>query len=234
MYTSFIKTTLIICFLSIFSTSYVLAMDEEDRPTSIKTHKTESPNKQDSLAQEEKKCCPHWGLTRWLYGIKEYMIDRCLLGGKDFNAQDSERAYVLRRQISSEHYEIIHSSDCRCCVCADGSYDPTPGYNKIFTYTLCCPIITMMHMVCLPFQCCYCERDQTLISYTPGPSTVTSNTKENVVERKRAEEERVKNMSPEEREAYYKMQSLHHQTVQSINSVNYQNYNYWNNIYPNN
>jgi hypothetical protein len=193
---SFIKATLTICFLSVFYISYAIAMDDEDKNELHVTHKIE-PQKAHSntLKEEEKQSCSHWGLTRWLYGIKEYAIDRCLLSGKDFNYRDPERAYVLRREISNQEYEILDSSDCYICVCSDGS-PALYGIGGSVQALCCCPCVTMIHMLCLPFQCYYCDRDQTFMY-------------------KQSVAADVRNMTPEERENYHRMRSQDNEMKQA-------------------
>lgn len=234
---SFIKTTLIICFLSVFYVSCAIAMDDEDKNHLHVTHKIELQNDQSSPIKEEEKCCSHWGLSRWLYGIKEYR-DRCLLDRKDFERRDPERAYIVRQ--SSKPDEIMESSDCCYCACLHANSETccvrcagiccvvclmgSDSCIECCIPTLCCPFATITHILCLPFQCCYCAPNQTFLSYYSEPKSVTSKTKD-------AQREKVSNMTPEEQESYFKTQKTINDTNYQVNNLRYQNINYWNNIY---
>lgn len=65
---------------------------------------------QKDAGRSDDDCCTHWGLKRWVYGIKEYVIDRCLCCTKcGFNPTDEERGY-------NENVKgVITTSDC-CCI----------------------------------------------------------------------------------------------------------------------
>lgn len=101
---------------------------------------------QDGLSEAE-NCCTHWGLKRWVYGIKEYVIDRCLFCTQcNFNPMDEERVY---ESIDKSFY-----SDC-CCVSLCGQINcDSYFFNNPIGGTLCFPLAATMHLLCLPFACC--------------------------------------------------------------------------------
>lgn len=95
-------------------------------------------------------CCTHWGLKRWFYGIKEYVIDRCLCCTMcGFKHMDEDRTYIEE--------ENSVTTDCACVA-----FTPSYGgflHNNPVTGTLCFPLAITMHLLCLPCACCSPHRD---------------------------------------------------------------------------
>lgn len=103
-------------------------------------------NEQKDTLRSDDECCTHWGLKRWVYGIKEYVIDRCLFCTMcGFNPRDEDRAY------KEEVFGVTTTSDC-CCV-GYTSYCIV-CYNNPITSTLCFPLAATMHLLLLPCACC--------------------------------------------------------------------------------
>jgi hypothetical protein len=88
----------------------------------------------------------HWGFKRWLFGIKEYVIDRCLCCGTNIDPKDPTRAF--------SNIDSTETTDC--------SYlsEVTSCCNNPVSATLCCPVFTFGHLVCLPVMCCFPTREQ--------------------------------------------------------------------------
>ncbi len=160
--------------LSMFS-SDVLSMkeDAEKTPILVKPISAESCWKRAENS--------HWGLSHWASGIKEYMIDRCMIGVKEFNEVDTERAYILRREISSGRYDITKTTDCYCVGCCAYLCDNNLGVSSTpdacLAATLCCPLASIIHLLCLPFELCH-----------PSPNTHTF-TSTYITDRERKNEE---------------------------------------------
>src|SRR5688500_1449254 len=78
----------------------------------------------------------HWGLTRWIYGISEY-VDRCLCCD---TKRDANRAFVHENM----------TTDCGCISemrSCDNLNDPMIGM-------ICLPIMIITHLLYLPVACC--------------------------------------------------------------------------------
>ena len=110
------------------------------------------------LDDQKDECCTHWGLKRWVYGIKEYLIDSLLCSrGKGFGhlcgdcfSYDFERVDEDRAYISDEYWKDAKSSDC-CIIAHCSSWTAEdPVVNLI-----CCPLATITHLLCLPYSCCF-------------------------------------------------------------------------------
>lgn len=253
MMPSFIKTTLKICFLSVLYISCAIAMDDEDKNQLHVTHKIESHNAQDIDTPEEKKCCPHWGLTRWLWGIKEYTIDRWILCENDFNHSDPERAYIAVSGRSSDCF-MDEGYFCNPCY-AYNKYGPYNCFLSCCSSLLCCPFVTITHILCLPYQCCLCtppdwhnearrlaeeEKEARRLSMEKRVAqrvAIRERQEELEKAQRLVEEERWRNMTPEERMAEQdrleaiRKQEAQYQAVQDmqhnlrINAQNYYNIN---------
>lgn len=112
---------------------------DEERPSS------RAIGRNPGCCQSDDHSCTHLGLKHWIYGIKEYVIDRCLLCTKyGFNPIDEDRAYK----------DEIHgvTTDCPCVACSP--YGAGCLHNNPITGTICFPLATVMHLMCLPFVCC--------------------------------------------------------------------------------
>ena len=115
--------------------------DEQKESTRLKM-----PGDQKDAGRSEDECCTHWGLKHWFYGIKEYIIDRCLCCGDcGFDPIDDDRAYI-----QEEPYRIV-TSDCWCVAYVTKPY----GADNCLTSAVCCPCATLTHLICFPVACCY-------------------------------------------------------------------------------
>lgn len=124
-----------------------------------------------SLTKKEKSCS-HWGLSRWFYGIPEYLA-RCICCDV---GNDYERKYIFKQKYNNSE-SIVDTSDC--CIRIE---DP-------IWRTLCCPAVTAVHLCCLPFACCdYSKNITTIYQSTDGPSHYSYPTY-NLEEEKRKEQE---------------------------------------------
>jgi hypothetical protein len=142
---SLIKTLSVVLFCFSFS----LWTDARSMEISIEKemHSGISICPNSGCCKSDKDCCTHWGLKRWVYGIKEYVIDRCMCCAMcGFNPIDEDRAY--------HHYNVFDEveSTSDCCVCSGRDYG---WYNNPIIGTLCFPFATTMHLICLPVACCY-------------------------------------------------------------------------------
>lgn len=103
-----------------------------------------------STCYECDKCCTHWGFKRWVYGIKEYIVDRCLCCALPYvlDPIDGDRAYIKE----NTHETKIVTTDC-CFIAhvhnAEGWVDGT----------MCFPFAALTHLTCLPIACCYPTKD---------------------------------------------------------------------------
>ena len=82
----------------------------------------------------------NWSLSHWFFGFVEYP-QRCLWCGTNY---DPRRVYLLKDTDGN----IIGSTDCMCIENRDCD-NPIMG-------TLCCPLVTLGHLFCLPFALCGC------------------------------------------------------------------------------
>lgn len=144
---AFYKTlSALIIALSVFSSS-VFSMQNENDLLSNK----ESNHSQISILINEdvdettpiikkKKSCLHWGLSRWVSGIGEYIkVMFCC------NVKKKEGVYRKRFSNIHEDYEM---SDCYFDYSVWGDRQ---SCTKAFC---CCPCATILHLCCLPFACC--------------------------------------------------------------------------------
>jgi len=147
-------------------------MEEVSQP-----EKEISKNAQSSPTPEEEKCCSHWGISHWFSGIKEYTIDRCLLGGFGFNADDPDRAYITRKETSAGNYSVKTSDCCfvneevtPCLLCAADDNGGCVGALccpvRTLLATISCPLVSLCHILSLPFVCCESTPHQTIRDYT--------------------------------------------------------------------
>jgi hypothetical protein len=110
--------------------------------------KSSIPNNQKNEVKSDYECCTHWGLKRWIYGIKEYVIDRCICCTMcGFNHMDEDRAYIIDNKTYGEF-----TTDCGCV--ASTPYGNGCLHNNPITGTLCFPLAATMHLCCLPCACC--------------------------------------------------------------------------------
>ena len=107
----------------------------------VSTILKKSENQKETAILED-EYCTHWGLKRWIYGIKEYIIDRCLCCTMcGFDPMDKDRAY--------QNDEF--TSDC-CCVFQSWCNNPITG-------TLCFPLVATTHLLCLSCACSNPNKD---------------------------------------------------------------------------
>ena len=207
---------LLFLIIFLFQSTPILGMDEDegldglDEFTLILLGKAKVPSKVSTpLATEDKKnestrlkksedqndtgrsdddCCTHWGLKHWFYGIKEYVIDRCLCCGEcGFDPIDGDRAYI------QETYHII-TSDCWCVA-----YVTKPdGADNCLTSTVCCPCSTLTHLICLPVACCYPTKKDWWGTESGDNPTITKLRKKQKKEEER-ERERERNREDDDR-----------------------------------
>lgn len=126
---------LLFSFFSIFCSTSLLAIEDEDNEEISRVVPSRKPNKE---------LCSHWGLSHWLNGIQEY-FQRCLCCCS--YEDDKEGAYVDYATINGQEH-VMSTSDCYC-----SAGDPLAG-------TLCCPVATTVHLLCLPFALCNCSKNQ--------------------------------------------------------------------------
>ena len=98
-------------------------------------------------------CYTHWGLKRWIYGIKEYVIDRCLCCATPcvFDTIDGDRTYIKE----STHGTSIVTTDC-CLVAHSPLCSDLHGW---IDGTMCFPFAVLTHLISLPIVCCYPTKD---------------------------------------------------------------------------
>lgn len=107
-------------------------------------------NKIETTLQSTHSTCEHWGLTNWFYGIKEYVVDRCLCYGKyEFDPIDRNRTYIDEEQNMSTN----------CCCIFLGAHCVNNCFNNPIGGTLCFPLSAVVHLVCLPIACCSPNKD---------------------------------------------------------------------------
>ena len=133
MQVSLIKTLSVVFFCFSFS----LWIDARSMEISIEeeVHSGISICPNFGCCKSDKDCCTHWGLKRWVYGIKEYIIDRSICcAGCGFNPVDEDRAY--------HHYaydNVQSTSDCCVCSGSRGDWCSRNDWecNNPITGTLC-------------------------------------------------------------------------------------------------
>lgn len=106
-------------------------------------------------------CDEHWGFSRWVSGIGEY-LSRCLCCDDGYD--DGKRAYIRKDSKGN----IIESSDCYC-IGWTGGEDNCDNANPIGV-AICCPIVSTCHLLTLPgvLLCC-CSEDQCIQTYHRPP-----------------------------------------------------------------
>lgn len=108
--------------------------------------------------------CTHWGLKHWVYGIKEYVIDRCLCCTLcSFNSMDEDRKYT------NTDYDM--TSDC-CLVACSARYE-TCCYNNPIGGTLCLPLAALTHLMGLPCACCSSTKENFTFGSEEHNNTIT-------------------------------------------------------------
>jgi hypothetical protein len=125
-----------------------------------------------------------WGPIRWVNGIKEYIVDRCIYSGDTGFIQDDEnRAYkhgnlttdcccvfsnlkdtVILDDDSDDIivniYDNVGSSDNDADSTTDDPSDIEIGSvcdNPLWALS-CLPCMMVSHLMCLPVMCCYCNK----------------------------------------------------------------------------
>lgn len=93
-----------------------------------------------------------WGPIHWVSGINEYIMDRCICSG-DLIQDDENRGYKTNNI----------TSDC-CCVYSAVKHEPDDikmesECDNLIMGTLCCPLMLVTHLICLPFTCCFCSKE---------------------------------------------------------------------------
>lgn len=138
-----------------------LIFSEESKHSSL-TIPIKDVDESSSITNREKSCS-HWGLTRWVYGIGEYLQrSLCFAEALDccFDTRDPERKYIVREERS--RWEIEHgqearvyaSSDCAFINClSDGSEEFIIEGIRSCCLIPCCPLATLTHLCCLPCAC---------------------------------------------------------------------------------
>jgi hypothetical protein len=120
-----------------------------------------------------------WGPIHWLSGIKEYVVDRCLCSANNEFIQDDENRGYVEKNITTDccclFPNAIHKTNSD-----DDSDDSDDSHKKVkipdeldnqpemktgsmcddpFMGTLCCPCAMISHLICLPFMCCFCNKE---------------------------------------------------------------------------
>jgi hypothetical protein len=107
------------------------------------------------------ECCTHWGFKRWVYGIKEYVIDRCLCCTMcGFDPIHTDRRYV---EFTGDR--ITATTDCGWigvthALCTESS--DKYFYNNPIGGILCLPIAAPFHIlaaICGWHGCCGPEQE---------------------------------------------------------------------------
>lgn len=153
---------LLFIILFLFQSTSLFSMNESEEIRMGKIKQVTKQSDQKDASKPDEDGCTHWGLTRWVYGIKEYVIDRCICCTMcSFNHMDEDRAY------RDDQNGV--TTDCFCVGLA-----PCYGgclHNNIVTGTLCFPLATTVHLLCLPCACCSPKRDGCCIGFygTPSP-----------------------------------------------------------------
>ena len=89
----------------------------------------------------------HWGLQRWMLGIKEYVWDRSLCCAKDFSPKDPQRMFS----------DIVEKETSDCCF----SWPDANVYcNNPVCGLICCPIAAFAHIVTCPLASCFCTEEK--------------------------------------------------------------------------
>jgi hypothetical protein len=125
--------------------------DKKKERTRLKNSGDQEYTDRSGCCRSDDDCCIHWGLKRWIYGIKEYIIDRCLCCAMcGFNPMDKDRAYQRDE----------YTSDCSCVVLS--------CCNNPITGTLCFPLVATIHLLSLPCACCSPNKDEYYGTDSPG------------------------------------------------------------------
>lgn len=85
-----------------------------------------------------------WGIERWVYGIKEYLVDRLICGlSDDFDYADPDR-YIIRAEDDT--------SDC-----ATSPMRTESKCMQLCGAIICCPFSVVFHLMICPCICCLME-----------------------------------------------------------------------------
>ncbi len=86
-----------------------------------------------------------WNLFHWAWGIYEYS-ERCFCCKTEI---DSRRQYSLKNKKN----DTVETTDC-CCICFVGQFGIFGCCDNPLTGTLCCPLVTLSHILCIPLVVC--------------------------------------------------------------------------------
>lgn len=184
---SFYKTLSVFILTLLIFSSNVFSMEdkndllfrEESDHSSISIPIKEDIDEATPLTKNKKSHWAHWGLTRWVYGIGEYIqrslclefIQRnlypCCCDSPDccFDTRDPERKYIITEERTL--LEIERGQEARVYASSDCAYidslDDIEGGDCIRDCCLipCCPLATLIHLCCLPCACCENSKTQT-------------------------------------------------------------------------
>lgn len=92
----------------------------------------------------------HWGLKHWLFGIKEFIVDRCLCCARNMDEKDSTRAFI--------DPTMGYSTDCCCLVNEEGHI--RTWTNNPLGGSICLPFAMVGHVCFLPVMCFFPTRDK--------------------------------------------------------------------------
>lgn len=149
--------------IAIFCFSFVLWTDVRSMEISIDEEYQASTGRpiccNSGCCRSGDDCCTHWGLKRWVFGIKEYVIDRCLCCGCcGFDLMDGDRTYIKENR-----YGRILTTDCCFLNFTENSLDlsctDSDGGINWVTGSICLPFAALTHLLCLPVACCYSTKD---------------------------------------------------------------------------
>lgn len=121
---------------------------------------------------EKKECCSHWGLSHWFAGIGEY-FQRCICCTSPSKEGNYKWSWAIEDKRTGPNNGSISKaeSDCALLIFGGGRHDSC--CNNPFIGTLCCPIVSVTHLCCLPCACCDYSENKKLFRqpmYDPIPS----------------------------------------------------------------
>lgn len=148
------------------------------------------------LLERKEKSCSHWGLTRWVYGIGEYLQrSLCFAESLDccFDKRDPERKYIIREERS--RWEIEHGQEARVRASSDCAFihalsDREEAFHECIRNCClipCCPLATLTHLCCLPCACFeHSKKQEENTLRSPPIYTADTRTQEERAEGRRA------------------------------------------------